>query len=73
MRDLPMVGCLPTPPDVTPYLVVKQDNNGETFVVTTTSMHSLVVDENTVVAEITPRRIGASFPTDPDPAGEPEF
>ena len=33
MRHLPSVGCLPTPPDVTPYLLVKQDNNGTTFVI----------------------------------------
>jgi hypothetical protein len=35
MRHLPSVGVVPTPPGVTPYLVVKQDDNGVTFVVTT--------------------------------------
>jgi len=34
MRHLPSVGVIPTPPAVTPYLVVKQDNNGDTFIVT---------------------------------------
>jgi hypothetical protein len=31
MRHLPMVGHLPTSPFVTRYLVIKQDNNGDTF------------------------------------------
>jgi len=34
MRHLPLVGALPTRPQTTPYLVVKQDNNGDTFIVT---------------------------------------
>jgi hypothetical protein len=34
MRHLPSVGVIPTPPTVTPYLVVKQDDNGATFIVT---------------------------------------
>jgi hypothetical protein len=33
MRHLPSVGALPIPPEAVPYLVVKQDNNGTTFVV----------------------------------------
>jgi len=33
MRHLPSVGALPVPPEAVPYLVVKQDNNGTTFVV----------------------------------------
>lgn len=36
MRHLPDIGVIPTPPRTTPYLVVKQDNNGDTFVVITT-------------------------------------
>lgn len=36
MRHLPSVGVIPTPPCITPYLVVKQDNNGDTFIVTAT-------------------------------------
>jgi hypothetical protein len=35
MRHLPLVGALPTRPASTPYLVIKQDNNGGTFIVTT--------------------------------------
>jgi hypothetical protein len=34
MRHLPLVGALPTRPASTPYLLVKQDNNGDTFIVT---------------------------------------
>ena len=33
MRHLPMVGHLPTSPFVTRYLVAKQDNNGDTFLI----------------------------------------
>ena len=33
MRHLPSIGALPVPPEAVPYLVVKQDNNGTTFVV----------------------------------------
>lgn len=33
MRHLPLVGHLPTAPFVTRYLVVKQDNNGDTFLI----------------------------------------
>jgi hypothetical protein len=33
MRHLPMVGALPTPSRTTPYLAIKQDNNGDTFLI----------------------------------------
>jgi hypothetical protein len=33
MRHLPSVGAVLIPPETSPYLVVKQDNNGTTFVV----------------------------------------
>jgi hypothetical protein len=33
MRHLPSVGAVLAPPDAIPYLVVKQDNNGATFVI----------------------------------------
>ncbi|WP_144120932.1 hypothetical protein [Catellatospora sichuanensis] len=33
MRHLPSIGAVIAPPDTHPYLVVKQDNNGTTFVV----------------------------------------
>ena len=34
MRHLPLAGALPTRPQTTPYPLVKQDNNGGTFLVT---------------------------------------
>ncbi|MFB9178586.1 hypothetical protein ACFFX1_10640 [Dactylosporangium sucinum] len=33
MRHLPSVGAILAPPESHPYLVVKQDNNGTTFVI----------------------------------------
>ncbi|MBG6065632.1 hypothetical protein [Micromonospora ureilytica] len=33
MRHLPSVGAVLAPPESHPYLVVKQDNNGTTFVI----------------------------------------
>jgi hypothetical protein len=62
----------PIPPDVIPYLVIKQDNNGDTFIITDAAMPHL--DGSTVV-EIEPRLIGAWLPTDPEPStnAEPAF
>lgn len=34
MRHLPLADALPTRPASTSYLVIKQDNNGDTFIVT---------------------------------------
>ena len=33
LRHEPFVGAIPSPPDTTPYLVVKQENDGTTFVI----------------------------------------
>jgi hypothetical protein len=33
MRHLPSIGAIPTPTGIHPYLVIKQDNNGTTFVI----------------------------------------
>ena len=33
MRHLPSVGVMLTPPGTTPYLVVKQDDDGATFII----------------------------------------
>jgi hypothetical protein len=38
MRHLPMVGALPTPSRTTPYLAIKQDNNGDTFLISPTQI-----------------------------------
>lgn len=71
MRHLPMVGVALTPPTAMPYLVVKQDNNGETFVVADSELSGL--GEHTRVVKTVSRRIGAWFPEDPDPETEPDF
>jgi hypothetical protein len=41
MRHLPSVGAVIAPPDTHPYLVVKQDNNGTTFVISGIEIPSL--------------------------------
>jgi hypothetical protein len=55
MRHLPMVGGLPTPGHTTPYLMVKQDNNGDTFVITTEPD----LRPNARFAKAASRRVGA--------------
>jgi hypothetical protein len=57
MRHLPSAGALPTPPATMPFLVVKQDNNGDTFVITATEAPSVAADA-TACVQVTPRRIG---------------
>jgi hypothetical protein len=44
--------------------VVKQDNNGDTFIITDAAMPHL--DEHTTTVEVTPRSIGAWFPNRSD-------
>jgi hypothetical protein len=58
MRHLPSVGVAPDPPSVTPYLVVKQDNNGDTFIVTTIDAPWLDTIA-TACTSVEPRSIGA--------------
>ena len=41
MRHLPSVGVALSPPGTNPYLVVKQDNNGTTFVISDIEMPGL--------------------------------
>lgn len=58
MRHLPSVG-VPTDGTATrPYLIVKQDNNGATFVITADSL-SWAEAECDKVEDVRPRRIGA--------------
>ena len=72
MRHLPMVGHLPTSPFVTRYLVIKQDNNGDTFLICQTDPAELL--DHAADDEVTPMPIGAWSPTDPDELpGEPEL
>jgi hypothetical protein len=58
MRHLPSVGAVLVPPESIPYLVVKQDNNGTTFVISAIELpwHGDVVAQT---AEVRSRRIGA--------------
>ncbi|ROO59110.1 hypothetical protein EDC02_0897 [Micromonospora sp. Llam0] len=57
MRHLPSVGVIPDPPAVTAYLVVKQDDNGTTFIVTASDTTWL--DSHAAAsAHVDPRAIG---------------
>jgi hypothetical protein len=58
MRHLPSVGVIPTPPGVTPYLVVKQDDNGVTFLVTATDA-PWIHNEAAACTRVQPRPVGA--------------
>ena len=60
MRHLPLVGHLPTSPLVTRYLVVKQDNNGDTFLICQADPAELL--HHAVVDEVAPASIGAWVP-----------
>ena len=60
MRHLPMVGHLPTSPFVTRYLVVKQDNNGDTFLICEADPSWLF--DQPADDEVTPGSIGAWTP-----------
>ena len=60
MRHLPLVGHLPTSPFVTRYLVVKQDNNGDTFLICQADPAELL--DHAAVDEVTPASIGAWVP-----------
>ena len=69
MRHLPSVGALPVPPEAVPYIVVKQDNNGTTFVVRDQPIGWLLeyCDHH---AESGSRNIGP-WSTPPDPTSPP--
>jgi hypothetical protein len=66
MRHLPYAGALPIPPAAVPFLVVKQDNNGDTFVITDTEAPSIAAEAD-AYTHVEPRRIGAwTHPTTND-------
>ena len=54
MRHLPFVGHLPTSPFVTRYLVAKQDNNGDTFLICEADPAEL--PGHAAAGEVTPAR-----------------
>jgi hypothetical protein len=60
MRHLPFVGHLPTSPFVTRYLVVKQDNNGDTFLITQADPAELL--DHAAADQVTPGPIGSWLP-----------
>lgn len=60
MRHLPLVGHLPTSPFVTRYLLVKQDNNGDTFLICPADPAGL--PGPAAAAEVVPREVGAWAP-----------
>jgi hypothetical protein len=62
MRHLPMIGALPTRPQTTPYLLVKQDNDGDTFIIT--DAEPGWIGETASRAHVTTREIGAWEPRD---------
>ena len=66
MRHLPDIGVIPTPPATSPYLVVKQDDNRATFVVTTTEAPWIAADA-AACTRVATREIGAwTHPTRDD-------
>ncbi len=62
MRHLPMAGHLPTSPFVTRYLLVKQDNNGDTFLICEADPAELL--GHAAAGEVSPSPIGAWVPPD---------
>jgi hypothetical protein len=70
MRHLPMVGVLPTSHQTTPYLVVKQDDDGATFIITQAEPDW--IDHTTSSAHLTARTIGSWEPAHPDSRHTPD-
>jgi hypothetical protein len=77
MRHLPSVGAVLAPPDSIPYLVVKQDNNGTTFVISGIEL-PWPADTINATAHTRPRPIGSwthptsqDIPPIPHPQGTP--
>ena len=77
MRHLPLVGHLPTSPFVARYLIIKQDNNGDTFLISQADPAELL--DHAAAGEVTPGAIGTWPPPnardlrldEPQPAIEP--
>jgi hypothetical protein len=58
MRHLPHVGHLPCPPGTSPYLVVKQDNNGDTFIISSIPLAWIEHDYPDAKTQVPTRDIG---------------
>jgi hypothetical protein len=71
MRHLPMVGALPTAGRTTPYLAIKHDNNGDTFLISPAQIPD--IDKHALATEITARVIGAWASDENDGPNEPTF
>jgi hypothetical protein len=77
LRHLPFVGHLPTSPFVTRYLVAKQDNNGDIFLITQADPAELL--DHAAADEVALGPIGAWLPPnardlrldEPEPGIEP--
>jgi len=59
-----MVGGLPTTGSTTPYLVIKQDNNGDTFLITPAD-NMRWLDEQALVTQVPPATSAPGYPTRP--------
>jgi len=64
VRHLPMVGVLSTSYQTTPYLVVEQDDDGATFIITQAEPDW--IDQTTSNAHVTARTVGSCEPTPQD-------
>lgn len=71
MRHLPLVGALPSPGRTTPYLIVKQDNNGDTFLITQAATAFCDLAQHDLAAETPTRHIGPWAPGDNDAGDDP--
>ncbi|MEU6721331.1 hypothetical protein ABZ897_58650 [Nonomuraea sp. NPDC046802] len=57
MRHLPSIGALPTPNETSLFMVIKQDNNGTTFVISDDQLDWLLPNASHYT-EVTRREIG---------------
>jgi hypothetical protein len=73
MRHLPLVGHLPSPPGTTPYLIIKQDNNGGTFIISEVPLTWLEEQHGATATEVTTRNIGGWNDFHHAHTTEPEF
>lgn len=63
--------CPAHPGRTTPYLAIKQDNNGDTFLISPAQIPD--IDQRALVTEVTARKIGAWTPDENDHPDEHTF